>query len=672
MAEVMLHSHPHVLRCLPIVLIGAVACSDGLSPPDQPTASRIAFATQPATTIAGATLTPVRVELRDSRGEIVTSSTAPVTLALDTDPAHATLGGTVTRYATGGIAVFDDITITRARDGYRLSATAAGVTSATSSRFDVIAAQQSTLHFVTQPGVTMSGAAIEPAVAVSVDDAFGNRVITNATVTIALAGGSPTSVLRGTLSRPALYGVAVFDDLTIDHVGTGYTLTASASISTVPSVTSGEFAVTSATIVFSAIAGNDQTGFPYRPMGDSLRVRLADVDGAPIAGALVRWTAVENASISPDTSRTNANGEAAAALTPWPRWLIEIGDSVPVTATARAAGFTTAFSAIATLGNWNWRFVGAPMGDDQVMGILVDPTDERIWYVWGITEGMYVTHDAGASWHHFYIGGINTKAVVIDPADPRRVFLAAGYQLHVSDDRGLSWRRLATLPEYNRSLHVSPRDGSIWYAPQWPGSNDDSGLPPGIFRSTDGGASFQHLPYGVGAGLQVLTWDIDENVNTGTLFLANEIADHPPPYRPPFFRSIDRGVTWQNVATPEWWHATSIQVDSDRAIVYALQEGPGLWKSLDDGASWTRVSTQPGIELLLDPLHPNRLFVGNLFYGNLVGGAHLSVDGGQRFWKIGLEGKTVSSLVLNASSTRLYATAYRHGIYVVDVPAVVP
>ncbi len=94
----------------------------------------------------------------------------------------------------------------------------------------------------------------------SVEDAYGN-VVTSAsnTVKLALANNPTGAKLGGTLSVKASKGVATFSGLTLNKVGTGYTLALSSSGLT--GATSSPITVTStgADIVLSAPRG---TGAP--------------------------------------------------------------------------------------------------------------------------------------------------------------------------------------------------------------------------------------------------------------------------------------------------------------------------------------------------------------------------------------------------------------------------
>ena len=83
---------------------------------------------------------------------------------------------------------------------------------------------------MTQPGTTGAGVNITPAVQVLVRDAFGNQVRNAPTqVTIAIGNNPGNATLGGTTTVTTTAGVATFDNLTLDRLGSGYTLTAHAT-----------------------------------------------------------------------------------------------------------------------------------------------------------------------------------------------------------------------------------------------------------------------------------------------------------------------------------------------------------------------------------------------------------------------------------------------------------
>jgi hypothetical protein len=196
-------------------------------------ATRLAVTVSPLTTTAGATISPaVRVAAIDDFGNTATGFTGLVTIAIGTNPAAGTLSGTTTVAAVNGVAVFSTLSIDKAGSGYTLLGTAAGLTSATSAAFDIIAGSVTQLAFTVQPSTTTAGATITPAIQVSARDAFGNTATSflgNVTVAITAGTGTPGAALTGTRTVGAAGGIATFSTLSINKSGTDYTLTATAS-----------------------------------------------------------------------------------------------------------------------------------------------------------------------------------------------------------------------------------------------------------------------------------------------------------------------------------------------------------------------------------------------------------------------------------------------------------
>lgn len=95
----------------------------------------------------------------------------------------------------------------------------------------------------------------------------------------------------------------------------------------------------------SVLSGDDQTGFPRYALPDSLRVLVADADGDPVRGAMVRWTVQQSdGQVDPVTSVTNADGVASTSFTlgdgPMPSVVASVeGRSLATTFTAEAHGF---------------------------------------------------------------------------------------------------------------------------------------------------------------------------------------------------------------------------------------------------------------------------------------------------------------------------------------------
>jgi len=82
-------------------------------------------------------LSPVVVAIKDAAGNTATSAGMPVSIALAANPGGATLSGTLTVDAVGGIAIFDDLTIDRPGTGYSFVVSAGELPDVESAPFDV-------------------------------------------------------------------------------------------------------------------------------------------------------------------------------------------------------------------------------------------------------------------------------------------------------------------------------------------------------------------------------------------------------------------------------------------------------------------------------------------------------------------------------------------------------
>ena len=298
------------------------------------TAATLAFETQPSGTTSGSPIIPgVTVRILDAGGNPF-ASTAPVTVAMGTNPVGGSLSGTLTAAAVAGVATFSDLSIDKAGTGYTLTASSSGLTEASSSTFDVTAGPASKLAFGTQPSNTFVGLSIVPAVTVKILDAAGNQTPSTAPVTAAIGTNPGGGTLSGTLTVSAVAGIATFNDLSIDRVGTGYTLTAAGA--GLAGATSGMFNVPAGAatrILVETAADGSGTVVPVQsiPGGDSLRVyavsrdannnfvanvvpdswSLAGVTGGVLAGDLVADAAGFVADFTIPTAGSSPYGIAA-------------------------------------------------------------------------------------------------------------------------------------------------------------------------------------------------------------------------------------------------------------------------------------------------------------------------------------------------------------------------
>ncbi|HEY2316029.1 MAG TPA: hypothetical protein VGH96_20645 [Streptosporangiaceae bacterium] len=91
----------------------------------------------PIATQVGSAGSPVSVEVLDGAGHLLATSTAAVTVAIGSNPGSGTLSGTATVAAGAGVASFPGLSINQTGTAYTLVATSPGITSATSSDFNI-------------------------------------------------------------------------------------------------------------------------------------------------------------------------------------------------------------------------------------------------------------------------------------------------------------------------------------------------------------------------------------------------------------------------------------------------------------------------------------------------------------------------------------------------------
>lgn len=173
-----------------------------------------------------------------------------------------------------------------------------------------------------------------------------------------------------------------------------------------------------------------------------------------------------------------------------------------------------------------------------------------------------------------------------------------------STDYGLTWQPIFDGQPTGSvgSLAVAPSDPNVLYVGSGEGlQRPDLSVGDGIYKSTDGGQSWEHL--GLRDGYQIPSIAIDP-ANPNRLFVA--VLGHPygPNKERGLFRSADGGRTFQSVLfRDENTGAMQVAFDPhDREIVYAVLwsarqapwevgnsfngPGSGLFKSTDGGTTW--------------------------------------------------------------------------------------
>jgi hypothetical protein len=150
-----------------------------------------------------------------------------------------------------------------------------------------------------------------------------------------------------------------------------------------------------------------------------------------------------------------------------------------------------------------------------VHGLAMDPQDSSVLYAWN-GKGLFKSPDSEASWN--WVGPKSGLALAIDPQNPSTMYFAAGDSgVFKSTDGGTNWNTSNSgLPSaaYNgtqnyrvTALAIDPRNTNTVYA-------GTAGF--GVFRSTDGGATWSGLNSGLTA-LSVTSFAIDSH-DTRTIY----------------------------------------------------------------------------------------------------------------------------------------------------------
>jgi dUTPase len=189
-------------------------------------ATSLVVTSQPPATVTGNSWFGLAVSAEDSSGTLDTNYNGPVTLSFASNLLGAAMAGTATVDAVNGVANFAGLSIYQP-GSYSLSATAAGLTSGTSSDFTVTTPAATELVVQAPSSNVLTGGAFT--LTVDAEDAFGSVDANFAgAVSLSLDGAAGDS-LGGTLTATAVDGVATFSGLTISAAGGGDVLTASSA-----------------------------------------------------------------------------------------------------------------------------------------------------------------------------------------------------------------------------------------------------------------------------------------------------------------------------------------------------------------------------------------------------------------------------------------------------------
>jgi photosystem II stability/assembly factor-like uncharacterized protein len=308
-----------------------------------------------------------------------------------------------------------------------------------------------------------------------------------------------------------------------------------------------------------------------------------------------------------------------------------------------------------------WRQVG-PFRAGRISAVAGIPGDLATYYLGTPGGGIWKSSSGGTTWkpifdetHQESIGSIaiarsNPNIIYVGTGDVSSVEKSVniGNGVWKSVDAGAHWQHIG-LDDTNHvvSLVVDPKNPDIVLAAAL-GHTYARNEERGVFRTTDGGRTWSKLLYkGDTLGAVNMVADPD---NPQTIFAALEIyltvpnagrgggfaTSEAPQPGAGIYKSTDQGLTWTYLSghgLPEsnmGRIGLAVAGGTDGQRIFAVMTG-GMYRSDDGGANWHRSTTDPRSngssyfsQVYVAPDNPNMVYV-------VQTSLYRSTDGGQTF-----------------------------------------
>jgi len=255
-----------------------------------------------------------------------------------------------------------------------------------------------------------------------------------------------------------------------------------------------------------------------------------------------------------------------------------------------------------------WMDVSTGLGHGVIQALLYDgnnlfagtPAD---------FAGIYRSTNGGTSW---------TPAAAGLPiaSDLRSLisfsgFLFAGMNgdgIYRSSDRGDTWAKVDpnnSLLAQELVLTFCVKDNALF-----------AGAAKGIYKSTDGGATFQRILNGFPTNINVTAYSL--TVSSGNIIAAVTVSFSPTSALHAIFYSSDNGSTWHQANLPINATAVTAVASDGSSLAYAGVFGQsssvtGLYKSFDGGVTWVSRTIVMGADIEHLAANGNNVLATTLF-----------------------------------------------------------
>jgi Sortilin, neurotensin receptor 3,/BNR/Asp-box repeat len=253
-------------------------------------------------------------------------------------------------------------------------------------------------------------------------------------------------------------------------------------------------------------------------------------------------------------------------------------------------------------GGETWSPIPFPAARRSALhAILIDSTKENVYLVGVSSEspeyaGLFRSDDEGATWRR--ARGLEQKqiwALASWKGDERVIAAGAQDGVFLTHDAGATWTRLASprslWPYPVVSLAFDPKDSKILYA----------GTPHLAWKTSDGGLTWHRLPRGMQDDSDIFSIDVDARERSRVL--AGACSG--------LYSSLDGGGTWSNLERATGGaHRTYVVTRAPFRpnTIFAGTSG-GLIQSSDSGVTWHKRAPEAARSIAFDPSDPLRMFV---------------------------------------------------------------